>query len=258
MGFFFVALVFFFNTNSTKTWFVNLFFGGMGLYAVIISLKSLEVVSLTEYSLIIKIPFLPEKHISFTDIYSVGDSNASKKLILRDYNGNRLAAISKGIVGVLELKEEIIKRIGDKKKIEVKDYFIKANSYFVSLFLMTSMFVAVLILYAYTRVGSIILLSIYILSFSYLIYSIGKQTIIVRLNDDSIIIINLFKQKVIPIIEIDNIIQKINEKAKNTAATVIVIELKNGKSISLSGFKPDDDLLYQSCKYYLNKNRIAP
>jgi hypothetical protein len=57
--------------------------------------------------------------------------------------------------------------------------------------------------------------------------------------------------------DIDTIAQKINEKTRNGIITTVVIEMKQGKPISLSGFKPDDELLFQSCKYYFDNGRRA-
>ena len=55
--------------------------------------------------------------------------------------------------------------------------------------------------------------------------------------------------------EIDNVVQKTNPKSDRGIITYVVLELKQGKAISLSGFKPDDELLFHSCKYYF-ENRI--
>ena len=253
----FVGIVFIFNNNPTKTIFVNLFFLGMGLLGFYASMKALVVITMTDYSIAIKYPLLPEKKVNLCDIYSLGDSNASQKLILRDFYGNKIVSISKGIVGIIELKEELNKIITQRIKIKPKDCFVKANSFFISIISMCIMVIGTIILSAFMKTISMIPTSILLLSFSYLIYSIGKQIIFVHLSNNSITVKSLFSKRTISIMEIDNIVQKINAKTQKGVITTIVIEMKQGKPISLSGFKPDDELLFQSCKYYFDNSRRA-
>jgi len=250
---FFLYLPFFFNNNPTKTLLTDLFFFGVGLFGLYALIKSLETITLNSYSIVIKCPMLSGKEINLSDIYSLGDSNASQKLILRDYNGAKLAMISKSIVGIQELKEELKIIISSRVKVEPKEYFVRANSYFVSLILLNVMTIGTIILSIYLNKNLLSLLLL--IPYFFLIYSFGKQPIFVNLNNYSIKVKSLFTTRIISMNEIDNVVQKTNPKSDRGIITYVVLELKQGKAISLSGFKPDDELLFHSCKYYF-ENRI--
>ena len=251
------AFVFLPSSNPTKTLFVDLVFLGIGSFALFAFIQSLVVIALTDYSITIKYPLLSEREISLSDIYSFGDSNAPQRLVLRDFHGKTIATIPKSVVGILVLKEELKRIVADRIKIEPKDYFVRANSYFISLISLPVVMVGTIILSAYTRTMSIFNTFLLLASMLYLIYSIGKQTIFVHLNDSSIILESLFNKRIISMIEIEKIVQKLNDKVKNSTMTVVMIEMKQSKAIRLSGFKPDDELLFQSCKYYFDNKRCA-
>jgi hypothetical protein len=249
----FLYLPFFFNNNPTKTLLTNLFFIGMGLFGLYALMKSLETITLTSYSIVIKYPMLSGKEINLSDIYSLGDSNASQKLILRDYNGAKLAMISKSIVGIQELKEELKNIISRRVKIEPINYFVRANSFFISLFMLNVMTIGTITISI--SLNKNLLSLILLIPYLFLIYSIGKQPIFVNLNNYSINVKSLFTTRVVSMNDIDNVVQKTNPKSDRGIITFVVLELKQVKEISLSGFKPDDELLFHSCKYYF-ENRI--
>ncbi len=253
----FFGMVFLFYNNPTRTLIGDLFFIGMGLFGLYALFESLVVITLTDYSIIIKYPLLSEKKINYSDIYSLGDSNAARQLILRDYYGKKLVTIGKSVVGIMELKEELKKKITPKMKIQPREYFVRANSYFVSIISLCFMAAGTIILSIFTKTFSVYPVSMLTLSFLYVLYTFGKQSIFVRLDNTSIVVESLFKKRIILMMEIHDIVQVVNDKSNNGILTTVSIEMKKGKAISLSGFKPDDELLFQSCKYYFDNRRRA-
>ena len=251
------AFVFFPTSNPTKTLVIDLFFigiGGLGLCGLV---QALVVITLTDYSIVIKYPFMSENSIRLSDIYSIGDSNASQTLVLRDFHGKKITSIRKSVVGNLELKEELLRVIAERVRIEPRAYFTKPISFFIPLLMLPVVTAATIILVAYTRTTSLLLLSLFVGSSSYLMYKGGKQIMYIYLNDHAITVKNLFKTTVIPMMEIKSIVQRADDKAKASGITTIVIEMKQGKTIPLTGFEPDDEVLFQSCNYYFENRKGA-
>jgi len=251
------AFVFYPTGNPTKRLFVDLVFIGMGALGLYGLVQALVVITLTDFSIVIKYPFLSEHSIRLSDIYSIGDSNASQELVLRDFQGKKITGIGKNIVGILELKQELLRLIAERVRIEPRAYFTKSIGFFISLLMLPVMFAATIILAAYTRTTSLLLLSLFVGSSSYMMYKGGKQIMYVYLSDHAITVKSLFKTTVVSLMEIKDIVVRTDDKTKGSGLTTIVIELKLGKKIPLSGFEPDDEMLFQSCKYYLEHRRGA-
>ncbi|MEW6196749.1 MAG: hypothetical protein AB1521_16505 [Bacteroidota bacterium] len=252
---FFLGLIIFLRNNPQSTILVNGFFTVFGLLSFIAFCKSLGTITLTDYSIIRKYPLISETEIQFKDIYSVAEFNDSLKFVLKDYSNNKLLTIEKTIVGIRELKEEIKNKLANQLKVKPQDYFPKSNGFFASFFFMIILVLGTVGLFIYE--GNMLGASISFLMSVIIFFIVGKQPIFIYLNYSHITIKSIFKTNKIFMTDISDIIQETDEKTKAGSVTYTVIKLSDNKDISLLGFKPDDELLFQSCKYYFNNKTRA-
>ncbi len=253
---FFIGLMILLRNNSESTILANAFFVGFGLFSFVAFYKTLETITLTDYSIIRKYPLISEKEIQFKDIYSIAEFNDSSKFVLKDYSNNKLLTIDKTIVGIKELKAQIKSKLANQLKVKPQDYFRKSNGFFASFFFMIILILGTVGLFIYQ--GNILGAAISLLMSLIIFYIVGKQPIFIYLNYSHIIIKSIFKSNKIFMTDINDITQETDDKTKAGSVTYTVFKLSNNKDISLLGFKPDDELLFQSCKYYFdNKTRAS-
>lgn len=252
---FFWGIIVISYNNPTSTILVKLGFFCFSLPCCYWFYQTFIVITTDDYSIKIKYPFTPEKEINYNTIALIGDSNVADKLILRDSQNRKLAVIGKSIVGIEELKEILKSKISSKQKIEFRNYFRIANSIiatFVSVALVSTAPIFILI----TK-GDYINLAISVFVAMYFLYIINKKTLMVYISYSSITLKHLFKTRIIYMSEIKSIYQETDNKSGNGEKTYTMIKTKKDEIISLIHFTPDDELLFQSCKYYFDNRKCA-
>ena len=251
-----ISILYLFRNNHQpgKILFVILFVFA-GLYFLVELYKSFTIITMTSTSIIVKSLFRSEKEINFREIYSIADLNAESKITLINSDGEILLAIFKNIQNYIELREQLITKQNKLAKEHISDVFKTSNTMIILLigslvFLIVPMFIL------FIR-NEYLLGVVSIACTSYLLYSRRNIITTVHLTDSSIVLKYLYKTSIINMSDVKSIYQETQTKSNDLIMTYTVIETKIGEKILLAKFKPNDELLFQSCKYYYENKKHA-
>jgi hypothetical protein len=241
--------------NPTSTLLVKLGFFCFGLSGCYFLFQSFIVITLDDYSIKIKYPFIAEKEIYYSNIASLGDSNAYGKLILRDLQNRKILQIRKNIIGIAELKEMLKSKIPVSHNSEVCNHFRMANSSLASFLSVVIMSVSASIFFFIK--GGTVNGVISLFCTGYFLYLANRMPITICISNSSFTLNHIFKTRIIHMGDIKNIYQDADNKAGNELKTFTIIETKDDKKISLTNYSPDDETLFQSCKHYFDNQKCA-
>jgi hypothetical protein len=170
-----------------------------------------------------------------------------QRLELYDTNGHRAMTLEYQLENFNQLRNFIHERTRQLREKHSEEKIFYRSSYFYGMFSSLVLLFGAMawFLLITSHIIGAILFAICSVLFTLLIFCDTRKIKIEPLN---VVLINWFKEKVIPYSEICDITLETQSIGRGQKMTIVFIELLNGKNIRLSWFKKGEDVLFDSLR----------